>query len=168
MTRTVCALGIATLMAITPAVAFGVENLKSKPLEVTVSKTSKASADNMWKAIGDFCGVKEWHPAVVKCAVKEEGGDTYRTLELDGGGEILEKKISFDDATRSYAYTIEESPLPVKNYSAKIEVKEDGDGSVVNWSAKFNSKDATDEKAVETITSVFQAGVDSLVAGLDK
>lgn len=168
MKKLLKAIGSATLIAATPAMGFGVENLKAKTLDVTVTKASKASPEALWGAVGEFCDIPKWHPAIVKCVESKEGSDSFRTLSLDGGGEVYEKKVSFDTAGKSYSYTIEKSPLPVKNYTAKIAVSADGEGSSVTWSATFNAKDETDEKAVEIVTGIFEAGLNSLVEGVAK
>lgn len=151
------------LLTTTSVMAFGVENLKAEKLNVTVSKSSDASPDAIWAAIGKFCDITVWHPAIVKCVESKDGEDNFRTLSLDGGGEVYEKLISFDTAGKFYAYTIEKSPLPVQNYTARIGVKAYREGSEVTWSADFDAKDATNEKAIETMTGVFEAGVNSLV-----
>ncbi len=73
--------------------------------------------------IGGFHSLHEWHPAVAKCDIETEGDTTLRRLHLVGGGTILEKLEKSDDG-QSYGYSILESPLPVKNYSATITVSE--------------------------------------------
>ena len=92
---------------------------------VEVSKKINAPAvpPKVWAIAGDFCAIKDWHPLVADCKETEEGGTTFRTLTLKNGGTIKEKLLESDDT--SYSYEIVESPLPVKNYKAKLHVEED-------------------------------------------
>ena len=78
----------------------------------------------VWSTISEFCSIKDWHPAIADCKESKEGGATFRVLTLkDNGGTIKEKLDGSDDT--SYSYEIVESPLPVKNYSAKFWVEPD-------------------------------------------
>jgi Polyketide cyclase / dehydrase and lipid transport len=153
MTRTSLPLiGLAACVLASPA--FAVDVKKS----VDVSASPKAT----WKAIGGFCGIGKWHPAIAKCKISKKGGATYRTLTLKGGGEVYEKKLDWDNAKKTYSYSIESSPLPVANYTANISVEPSGSGSTIVWTAHFDAKGAPDEKAAETIGGIFDAGLGSL------
>jgi hypothetical protein len=123
-----------------------------------------ASPDAVWKTIGDYCGIANWHPAIEKCEISKKDGATFRTLSLKGGGTILEKQTAWDDKSKTYSYTIEESPLPVANYKATIAVAPKGSGSEVIWISNFNAKGADDAKASSTIGGIFDAGLASIAA----
>lgn len=133
-------------------------------LEAKVAKDSAASPDAAWAAIGDFCAIGTWHPVVEKCEISTKDGAIFRTLSLKGGGAILEKQLAFDKAKMSYSYSIEESPLPVKNYKSTMRVIPKDKGSTIEWSGTFDAKDAADADAVKTMTGVYDAGVTALVA----
>ena len=53
-------------------------------LDSSVTMTSSMSPDALWKKVGDFCGIGDWHPAVEKCVLSADG--KQRTLALKGGG----------------------------------------------------------------------------------
>jgi carbon monoxide dehydrogenase subunit G len=133
-------------------------------LDVKKTVDVPASTDSVWKIIGDFCGIANWHPAIEKCELSKKDGATFRTLSLKGGGTILEKETAWDNKDKSYSYTIEESPLPVANYKATISVAPKGSGSAVTWAANFNAKGADDAKATSTIAGIFDAGLASIAA----
>ena len=87
--------------------------------------------DEMWQRIGDFHGFHEWHPAIA--SQDELEGGRVRALHLDGGGTVVETLL--DEGERSYSYRIDESPLPVADYTATLAVL-DGDSGVndgVRW-----------------------------------
>jgi hypothetical protein len=130
-------------------------------IESTVKGTSAASADAVWAKVGDFCGISRWHPAIEKCALSADG--KMRTLSLKGGGTVVEKLEKRDDTMRSYSYSIIEGPLPVANYVSTISVANEGSGSIVTWSGKYDAKGASDADAKKTMDGVYQAGVDMLV-----
>ena len=91
----------------------------------------------LWSTISEFCSIKDWHPAIADCKESKEGDATFRVLTLkDNGGTIKEKLTGSDDT--SYSYEIVESPLPVKNYSAKLWVEPDDRDpgrTVIHWDA---------------------------------
>ncbi|MBH0238143.1 SRPBCC family protein [Methylobrevis albus] len=123
------------------------------------------TVDAAWSAIGDFCGIAAWHPAVAKCTLSEKDGATFRTLDLNGGGSILEKLESWSDAEHKYTYSIVESPLPVANYVSTLSTKADDDGGAgIRWTGTFDAKGATDDEAKAAIEGIYAAGLDGLLA----
>lgn len=149
---------VAGLLSCAAVPAFAVEVSKSIDVAATPAAT--------WEAIGKFCGIGLWHPAVQTCTLGMKPGHQLRTLALKGGGSILEEETARNEAAMSYSYIILESPLPVADYSATIAVKPHGAGSTIVWSSKFKAKDAPDAKAAEVIGGIFDAGLASLKAKL--
>lgn len=145
----------ASLLAMaTPALAIDVER----------SAEVKATPEAVWTAIGEFCGIGDWHPAVEKCGLSDEGGKPTRTLSLAGGGTLVEEQVARDDAAMSYTYRIVDGPLPVADYVSTLSVKagdEDGE-SEITWTGRFDAKGATDEKATEVIAGIYEAGIAAL------
>ncbi len=146
-------LSAATLFAVA---AFG---SSAMALDVKKSVDVAAAPDAVWKAVGDFCGIGTWHPAVEKCELQQKDGKTFRLLSLKGGGTILEQQSAWDDAAHSYGYTIVESPLPVANYASTLSVTANGTGSTITWVGQFDAKDAPDDKAKEVIAGIYDAGL---------
>lgn len=132
--------------------------------KVNMSTALAANADNLWKSIGGFGAIADWHPAIEKADLTGKTKGSVRTLHLVGGGVITEKLEELSDDERVYRYSITESPLPVANYSAEIRVKDNGDGSsTVEWSSEFDAaKGVADNEAMSAIQGVYQAGFDNL------
>lgn len=122
------------------------------------NKRYDVSADDMWKRIGGWGTMHEWHPAVTATEVSDDG--SRRTLTLGDGATILEGLV--EEGEHSYTYRFEETPLPVKDYTATISVREDGDGCVVDWEGSFEPDGADEAAAVEIIAGIYQAGLDAL------
>jgi hypothetical protein len=126
--------------------------------EVSKQLDVAATPDKAWAAVGEFCGISDWHPAVEKCELSNQGKDTIRTLTLKGGGTIVEKLVRWEPRKHRYTYAIISSPLPVSNYVATISVEAKGTGSQLSWKGKF--KPVGDEaKAKDTIAGIYTDGL---------
>jgi hypothetical protein len=127
---------------------------------ITAKKRTEAPGlpPKIWAVVGAFCAIQNWHPAVAKCEETKEGDVTFRTLTLKDGGKIKEKLTGTEDL--AYTYEIVESPLPVKNYKAKLwlEVDDEPDRSVIYWQSDFDANGKSDEEAKKTITGILGAG----------
>lgn len=129
-------------------------------LDVSSSATVVGSPSEVWGKIGDFCAIQDWHPAISKCVLSDEGGSTYRTLTTTDGATIKEKLVEKTDA--SYTYDIIESPLPVENYRSTISVSAEGDRTKVDWRSSFDAKGASDADAQGVISGIYKAGLDKI------
>ena len=129
--------------------------------KINMKTDLNVAPDEVWKLIGGFNALPDWHPAVEKSELEEEG--SMRRLSLAGGGTIVEKLVSVDDKERVYSYLIIDSPLPVTNYEATIRVKDDGEGNTsVEWSSEFEAEGAPENEAMDVIAGIYQAGLDNL------
>ena len=129
--------------------------------KVDMTMDLNVAADELWKLIGGFNALPDWHPAVEKSELEDEG--SIRKLSLAGGGTIVEKLIKKSDTERLYSYSIEDSPLPVANYTSTIRVVDDGKGNAqVEWSSEFTPKGVSDNDAIQVIQGIYQAGFDNL------
>lgn len=150
-----CHLSAAALAVVVAMPAMALDAEKQVMVDATPAQA--------WAAIGDFCAIGGWHPAVAACVLGEKDGKTLRTLSLEGGGTIVEELVERDEEEMSYTYTIIESPLPVANYKATIEVEDEG-GTAIVWAGTFDAKGATDTEAVAVIEGIYQGGLESLAA----
>lgn len=129
-------------------------------MEVKQSVRLPAPVTEVWKRIGGFNALPDWHPMVQKSELAKSGQE--RKLTLPGGATIVEKLESKDDKSYRYSYSITDSPLPVADYHSTIEVHQEGDQSVVEWMGRFEPKGTTAEDAQKAIQDIYQAGMDSL------
>lgn len=131
--------------------------------KVSMTTDLNASADQVWKMIGGFNTLPDWHPAVEKSELSEAG--ETRTLSIAGGATIVEKLESVDDGARTYTYSIVDSPLPVSNYKATITVSGEGPNSTIEWSSEFDTVEgmgASEQDAMAAVQGIYQAGFDNL------
>jgi hypothetical protein len=130
----------------------------SHMVQATRSKRFDRSAEELWKRVGGWDSIHKWHPAVKSTDVSKDG--SLRTLTLGDGAILVEKLL--EQGKRSYSYRFEESPLPVKNYRATIQVRADGGGSILEWAGTFDPAGISESDAVNLIEGIYQAGLDAL------
>lgn len=158
----------ALLAAATTAWAHG-------PTRQKVSETVAIAAppETVWNRIKDFDALPSWHPAVASSATTAGNqAGSLRTLQLKGGGTIVEELTRHSAPDHSFTYRMKDpGPLPVSNYSAIISVAPGaGGGSVVEWRGAFYRGDPNnnpapernDEAAIAAVTGVYQAGLGNL------
>jgi hypothetical protein len=129
-------------------------------MEVKQSVRLPAPVTEIWKRIGGFNALPDWHPMVEKSELAE--GGTMRKLTLPGGAKIVEKLEGKDDQSYRYSYAITDSPLPVADYHSTIEVHREGDESVVEWMGRFEPNGASPEDAQKTIQNIYETGLQNL------
>jgi hypothetical protein len=92
-----------------------------------------------------------------------------RTIGM-GGGKVIERLDRHDAKAMVFAYSItnDDSPLPVKGYSATVKITDKGNGTCnVNWSGTFEPKGdaAAASKVIEGIYKGGIAGARKAVGG---
>ncbi len=129
--------------------------------EVSVTNHYPVTPEKLWELIGGFNALPQWHPAVQKSEL-EEGG-SVRRLSLAGGGEIVERLERMSDDQYAYTYSIVDSPLPVKDYSATLKLEDDGKGGCkVTWSGSFAADGMPEQDAMKVVEGIYRAGFDNL------
>jgi mxaD protein len=168
-------------MKINRAIVFGISVLAcgyslaaAPPLTVSKTISIDASATKVWHLARDFNGLNTWHPALASDEIVEGTNNTVgavRLLTLKGGGTIKEKLLAYDPKGRSFKYAIVDGVIPVTDYTSTFVVRSAGKGkSTVTWSGHFKRKNVgdnpgdneNDKTAVDTITGVYQSGLDNL------
>lgn len=81
-------------------------------MTIHVSETVVAPADVAWSYIGDFGGLKRWHPNVRTCEVQGEGIGALRVVGLDGW-HAIERLTHYDPAARELGYEMVDCGNPL-------------------------------------------------------
>jgi ribosome-associated toxin RatA of RatAB toxin-antitoxin module len=123
-----------------------------------------APAPSVWETVSDFNGWGKFFSLIENSHMSGQGLGSVRFLKLQGETElVVERQDASDAKTRTLAYTILTSPLPVEDYHARMEVTAiTGEIAHVRWSAQFLPKGATPEVARQTIENVFVSGLAGL------
>ncbi len=128
--------------------------------EYNVTRTlqlAHASAD-IWRHVGGFCDVDDWHPGIVECEVKVIDGKLHRALRTDTGDRFVDQRIAKEKGL-SYTYKSSEMSLTVDHFIATLSIEPIG-GTQVTWSANFCSEDPSVEAQVITLIETGLAGIE--------
>jgi Polyketide cyclase / dehydrase and lipid transport len=111
--------------------------------EASASIDVSASSDQVWRLIG---------------------GGRVRHLANLRGDTIVERLEEFNDAARTYSYSILQAPFPVSGYLATLRVQQaaNGNGSRVEWSGKFTPEGVSAMEASRLFRRMFEDGLKAL------
>jgi hypothetical protein len=121
-----------------------------------------ASADQVWQLIGGFDTLPDWLPFIPKSELSE--GGRVRSLQTSDGAVVVERLELFDNAAKTYSYSILQAPFPAKDYLATLSVEALGEGARVTWSGKFEPVGVSDEEVVTLFTGIYEGGLKALRA----
>ena len=131
--------------------------------QVLVTAEVAAPADEIWKLVGRFDRLGEWHPLVAHCDARSGNKGAVRRSRLVDGGTIEDRLEHLSDEERVCLYSVVSSPLPVANWVAEIRIRERPDGiSCIEWSCNFTPLRAREIDAVKAIQDLYQSGLDGL------
>lgn len=127
--------------------------------DVEESVILNSSVSSVWKLVGNFNGINQWHPAVRE---SEQDGDV-RLLTLRDGGHIREVQLAHDDEHHLYRYRMDQSPLPVAGYKAEIRLETVANNKTrMIWKSHFEAVGVPEAEAEQTIRTVYRTGMDNL------
>lgn len=138
-------------------------------VKVYVSSVLGAPAEQVWRAIRDFNGLPDWHPAIADSRIENglpsDRVGCVRNFNLKDGGNIREQLLSLSDFDYDFSYAILESPMGVENYVARVKLTPvtDGNRTFAEWSAEFDCPAERTRELADLIgNGVFQGGFESL------
>ncbi|CAI8936059.1 SRPBCC family protein [Pseudomonas sp. IT-196MI5] len=121
-----------------------------------------ASADQVWQLIGGFNSLPDWLPFIPKSELSE--GGRVRRLETSDGTVVVERLQVFDNAGKTYSYSILQAPFPATGYLATIKVQAQGEGARVTWSGRFEPVGVSNEEVEALFNGIYQGGLEALRA----
>ena len=140
--------------------ALAVGTLSASAASVEKEIIVKGSPDQVWKMIGPFCSIKDWHPAIGQCT---ESNGVRTLVTKDGKATFVEKQTKNDTSGMEYSYEIEKSPLPITDYKSTLEVTKKSDGvSKIKWSSTYTPDKGKEEAADQAISGIYQGGLDNI------
>jgi len=122
------------------------------------------SADIVWQLIGGFNSLPDWMPYIQKSETTE--GGRVRHLATPNNETIVERLEKFDNAARSYSYSIIQAPFPITDYLSTISVRQKAgeSGCLVEWSGTFIANGVSDSEASKLFKGIFEDGLNALAA----
>lgn len=137
--------------------------------KVTVSSVIDAPVEDVWKVIRDFNGLPSWHPRMVESHIEDglaaDKIGCVRNFKLVSGATLREKLTDFSDADYRVSYSIMETPQPLTNHKATLQLRRvtDGNRTYAEWSASFDAAPEEADKLAEGMgANVFQGGFNAL------
>jgi hypothetical protein len=121
-----------------------------------------ASADQVWQLIGGFDSLPDWLPFIPKSELSE--GGRVRSLQTADGAVVVERLEAFDNAAKTYSYSILQAPFPATDYLATLRVETQGQGARVTWSGRFAPVGVSEEEVTALFAGIYQGGLQALRA----
>src|ERR1700676_3783049 len=123
--------------------------------QVDASIEIAVSPDDLWQLIGGVGSLPDWLSSIPSSKLTE--GGRVRWLANRDGERLVERLVAFDDAARSYSYSILDAPFPVTEYLATLRVHQTDGGrcSRVEWFARFKPNGVSDHEASQLFQGIF-------------
>jgi len=121
-----------------------------------------ASAEQVWQLIGGFNSLPDWLPFIPRSELSD--GGRVRSLQTADGAVVIERLQTFDNAGRTYSYSIVQAPFPATDYLATIKVEAQGEGARVTWSGRFEPVGVSNEEVEALFTGIYSGGLQALRA----
>jgi len=119
------------------------------------------SADKVWRLVGGFLTLNEWLPMIASSESLE--GGRVRKLTTADGAVIVERLQTYDNANRTYSYSIDTGPFPATNYLATLQVSAAGEQeTVITWSGSFTPDGVSDAEVEALFQGVYDGGLEAL------
>lgn len=149
------------------AIAF---TAQAAPLQVEETLVVAAAPAKVWKVLGDFRGLAQWHPVVASTDLVKGTNNArgaVRSIVTKDGAKIVEELLAYDGKKHVMRYRIVESPLPVSEYVSTLSVSAEGKGARIVWKSEFQRTAAVDDsKAREIVAGIYKAGFEGVQAKL--
>lgn len=131
--------------------------------EITETIHLRNDADTVFGEIGGFGAIGDWHPMLARVDSEGDTAGSLRRAETTEGATQTERLDTVDAEHRWYRYAMQETQLPVTNYTAEFRVDPaDADASTVTWSASFDVVSGDESDGVDMIRQFIRAGLESL------
>lgn len=138
----------------------------------SVTKTIAAPSDAVWRVVSEWGGTDKWIPGVGPLSVEGAGVGSIRSADLDPAtgfpGRISERLEAFDDAAMHFRYcTIGESPLPVDDYVAEMQVEAvDAASCRVTWTSTWVATDLPEAEIQKLLEGLYDISLDNVAKAL--
>ena len=121
-----------------------------------------ATAEQVWQLIGGFDSLPDWLPFIPQSELSE--GGRVRSLQTADGAVVVERLEAFDNAGKTYSYSILQAPFPATDYLATIRVDAQGQGARVTWSGRFTPVGVSNKEVEDLFAGIYQGGLEALRA----
>lgn len=138
-------------------------------VKVVNSTVIRAPIDTVWHVLRDFNGHDRWHPAVdvsqIERGKRSDMVGCVRSFKLADGSALREQLLALSDSQTSFSYCLLDTPVPLLNYVAHVELipVTDGDRTFWRWQAEFSTPRGMQEELVDLVGNGIQvAGFEAI------
>ena len=134
---------------------------------VQASRQIPVPAEVLWQTVSRMTGMEEWYPGLIRESdvIGAENKEPKRNCVMTDGGELRERILLRDNATRTFVYAIDSHPLPAQNVVGTIRIDDLGAGqSQVSWSANMVLDPEVAEQMQTVVRGMYENGLASLEA----
>lgn len=134
---------------------------------IQASRDIPVPADDLWTTVRQMTNMEQWYPGLIRESEVFDADSVTprRNCVMQDGGELKERILLRDDATRTFVYAIDSHPLPARNVVGTLRIDDLGDGaSHVTWSANMVLDLAAAEQMQGVVTGMYENGLASLEA----
>ncbi|MEZ5738897.1 MAG: SRPBCC family protein [Burkholderiaceae bacterium] len=144
-------------------------------IKLTRSTVLEHPIDRVWAVLRDFNGHDRWHPAVAQSHL-ERGRPTdavgcVRNFRLADGAQLREQLLELSDATATLRYCLLDTPVPLLNYVARIQLVPVTDGNLTfwEWSCQFDTLAGLADQMKDMVgKQIYEAGFAAVARLLDE
>jgi hypothetical protein len=134
-----------------------------------VTDTVNAPAETVWQILSDFGGIGKVFPDLIaSCVAEGQGLGATRDIVTTDGDTVFETMSKYDEAGKSFSYTVDSGTLPLKNYEATVLITGQDDKTCrIDWSSEFETNGLSEEETIEFLSGLYNgaiAGVKIIVA----
>jgi len=123
-----------------------------------VTAVYRVAAEELWKTVDFHQPSESIMPPIAKSRRTGEGLGATKVNTLQGGGDAHLLLAYYAPEDYAFNYTIQASPLPVKNYVGEVRVRPLGDDrSELSWRGVYDPDGVSREEADEILGGFYEA-----------
>lgn len=128
-----------------------------------VTAVYQVPADELWETVDFHQPSETIMPPIASSQRTGEGIGATKINVLQGGGEVHLLLVYYSPKEYAFNYTIQSSPLPVKNYVGQVRVTPLGENrSELSWQGIYDPDGVSKEEAGEILGSFYNAIVQKI------
>jgi hypothetical protein len=137
--------------------------MKKAKSGTAVTAVYQVSADVLWKTVDFHQPSEAIMPPIASSERVGNGIGATKTNVLQDGGEVHLLLVYYSPEEHAFNYTIQSSPLPVKNYVGQVRVTSlGGNRSELTWQGIYEPDDVSQEEADGILGGFYNAIVQKI------
>jgi hypothetical protein len=143
-------------------------------VQVVCSTIIEKPIEDVWALLRDFNGHDQWHPAIATSAIERSLPSDLvgcvRRFKLQDGGELREQLLTLSDIEQCFSYCLLDTPVPLFNYVAHVNLYPvtDGDQTFWQWKSRFTTPQGREDEMANMVTKdIYEAGFEAIRTQLE-